>query len=92
MRVRVSTIRTRLRSASSWRCWRTRLSKKSIAKRTTTLWFLESPNPLKLSRSTSKSRGSEQDKFVSVADLCVRTKATVGTSLYETSLARDKHK
>ena len=36
-------------------------------------------------------KGSEQDKFVSVADLCVRTKATVGTSLYETSLARDKH-
>lgn len=36
-------------------------------------------------------KGSEEDKFVSVADLCLRTKATAGTSIFETSLARDKH-
>jgi hypothetical protein len=36
-------------------------------------------------------KGSEEDKFMSVADLCVRTKTKVGSSIYETSLARDKH-
>ncbi len=36
-------------------------------------------------------KGSEEDKFWSVADLCVRTKAKVGTSIYETSLARDRY-
>jgi hypothetical protein len=36
-------------------------------------------------------KGSEEDKFMSVADLCVRTKAKVGSSIYETSLSRDKH-
>lgn len=36
-------------------------------------------------------KGSEADKFWSVSDLCVRTKGKVGTSIYETSLERDKH-
>jgi hypothetical protein len=36
-------------------------------------------------------KGSEEDKFWSVADLCIRTKAKIGTSIYETSLERDKH-
>jgi Cap4 dsDNA endonuclease len=36
-------------------------------------------------------KGSEEDKFMSVADICLRTKAKVGSSIYETSLARDKH-
>jgi hypothetical protein len=37
-------------------------------------------------------KGSEADKFWSVADLCMRIKAKVGSSIFETSLSRDKHR
>ncbi|HEV2620302.1 MAG TPA: dsDNA nuclease domain-containing protein [Acidobacteriaceae bacterium] len=36
-------------------------------------------------------KGSEEDKYWSVADLCVKVKGKAGTSIYETSLERDKH-
>jgi hypothetical protein len=36
-------------------------------------------------------KGSEEDKYWSVADLCVKVKGKAGSSLYETSLERDKH-
>lgn len=37
-------------------------------------------------------KGSEEDKYWSVADLCARMKGKVGSSIYETSLERDKHR
>lgn len=37
-------------------------------------------------------KASEQDKLWSVADLCVRKKNRVGSSIFETSLGRDKHR
>ena len=36
-------------------------------------------------------KGSEEDKYWSVADLCVKVKGKAGSSIYETSLERDKH-
>jgi hypothetical protein len=36
-------------------------------------------------------KGSEDDKYWSVADLCVKVKGKAGSSIYETSLERDKH-
>lgn len=36
-------------------------------------------------------KASEDDKFWSVADLCQRKKGKEGTSIFETSLRRDKH-
>jgi hypothetical protein len=36
-------------------------------------------------------KGSEEDKYWSVADLCVRAKGKARSSIYETSLERDKH-
>jgi hypothetical protein len=37
-------------------------------------------------------KASEPDKLWSLADLCQRKKASVGTSIFELSLARDKHR
>jgi hypothetical protein len=36
-------------------------------------------------------KGSDEDKYWSVADLCVKVKGKAGSSIYETSLERDKH-
>lgn len=36
-------------------------------------------------------KASEQDKLWSIADICKRKKSKVGTSIFETSLGRDKH-
>ena len=36
-------------------------------------------------------KASEPDKLWSIADLCLRKKAAPGTSIFEISLARDKH-
>lgn len=36
-------------------------------------------------------KASEQDKLWSVADLCQRKKTKIGTSIFESSLGRDKH-
>jgi hypothetical protein len=36
-------------------------------------------------------KASEEDKYWSVADLCVKVKGKAGSSIYETSLERDKH-
>ena len=36
-------------------------------------------------------KASEDDKYWSVADLCVKVKGKAGSSIYETSLERDKH-
>lgn len=36
-------------------------------------------------------KASEQDKLWSISDLCARKKNKVGTSIYEISLARDRH-
>lgn len=36
-------------------------------------------------------KASEQDKLWSVADICQRRKSKVGTSIFETSLRRDRH-
>lgn len=36
-------------------------------------------------------KASEPDKLWSIADLCQRKKATLGTSIFEKSLARDRH-
>jgi len=36
-------------------------------------------------------KGSEDDKYWSVADLCFKVKGKAGSSIYETSLERDKH-
>lgn len=37
-------------------------------------------------------KASEQDKLWSIPDICQRKKSRVGTSIFETSLGRDKHK
>jgi hypothetical protein len=37
-------------------------------------------------------KAHETDKLWSVSDICVRKKGRIGTSIYETSLGRDKHK
>jgi hypothetical protein len=52
---------------------------------------LRKPAPPEIVAEYVQVKGSEVDKFWSVADLCIRTKAKVGSSIYETSLARDKH-
>ena len=36
-------------------------------------------------------KGSEEDKYWSVADLCAKVNGKTGFSIYETSLGRDKH-
>ena len=54
---------------------------------------------IRVSRSSSAQvvaeyvqvKGSEEDRYWSVADLCVKVKGKAGSSIYETSLERDKH-
>lgn len=52
---------------------------------------IRNPTPDEIVAEYVQVKGSEDDKFWSVSDLCIRTKAKVGSSIYETSLERDKH-
>lgn len=48
-------------------------------------------SPIQIIAEYVQVKGSEEDKYWSVADLCVRVKGKLGSSIYETSLERDKH-